>query len=715
MELSFITLFNISGLTLPLENPVLKFLIILIVILFAPILLNKIKIPHILGLIIAGALIGPNGINLLKRDSSIIMSGTAGLLYIMFLAGLEIDMSDFKRNSLKSIVFGMYTFLIPMALGTFAGLYILNYSVYTSILLASMFASHTLIVYPLLSKYGVTRNRAVSIGIGGTMITDTLALLVLAVIVGLTTGDVTNEFWLRLSLSIIIFGITVIMLFPVIARWFFKRYDDNVSQYIFVLVMVFLGAVFAEMAGIEAIIGAFLSGLALNRLIPGSSPLMNRVEFVGNAIFIPFFLIGVGMLVDYRAFFNDFETIKVAAIMTIVATVSKFLAAWLAQKTFKFTLDERRLLFGLSNAQAAATLAAVTVGYNIITGISPDGTPIRLLDESILNGTIVMILVTCTIATFVGQKGAHNISISEMPDIDESREEFGERILIPLSNPKNVAELINMGIMLRTRKTKEGMYGLYVINESDSDDTSESKGRKILDTAAHIAAGADIHMHKLLRFDINIANGITSVAREHSITDLIIGLHSEADMPENFLGNLTQGVLQKNNITAFVYKPAQPIATVKRHFIIVPHKAEYEVGFPLWLLRVWNISRNSGALLMFCGDKETLKVIQDIKSNHPINANFCHFDDWDDFLVLSRDIKPDDNIIVVLSRENNLSYHKNMLRIPVYLNKYFRQNSYMLIYPVQPHLSDLETIDFRNPSMALNELGNTVSKLFKRK
>ncbi|PKP35973.1 MAG: sodium:proton antiporter, partial [Bacteroidetes bacterium HGW-Bacteroidetes-15] len=289
-------LLNIFESSLPLTNPVLKFLVILIIILSAPILLNKLKIPHILGLIIAGAIIGPNGFNLLLRDSGIILSGTAGLLYIMFLAGLEINMDEFKRNSSKSLMFGLYTFLIPMILGILSSYYILNLSMLSSILVASMYASHTLIAYPILSKLGVTKSRAVNIAVGGTMITDTLALLVLAVIVGLTTGEVNSAFWIKLSVSILSFGLIVMLLFPIIGRWFLKRYEDNVSQYIFVLVMVFLGAVLAEAAGIEAIIGAFLSGLALNRLIPSTSPLMNRIEFVGNAVFIPFFLIGVGML-----------------------------------------------------------------------------------------------------------------------------------------------------------------------------------------------------------------------------------------------------------------------------------------------------------------------------------------------------------------------------------------------------------------------------------
>lgn len=275
--------------SLPLTDPVLKFLLILIIILSAPLLLNKLKVPHLLGLIIAGAIIGPYGLNLVLRDSSIILSGTAGLLYIMFLAGLEIDMGDFKRNSGKSLVFGMYTFLIPMSLGIVAGYYVLNFSMETSILLASMFASHTLIAYPIISRLGITKDKSVSITVGGTMITDTLALLVLTVIVGMATGQTGDYFWTRLSVSVIVFALFVVIVFPLIGRWFFKRVQDSISQYIFVLVMVFLGAYLAQLAGMEAIIGSFLAGLALNRLIPHSSPLMHRVEFIGNSIFIPFF------------------------------------------------------------------------------------------------------------------------------------------------------------------------------------------------------------------------------------------------------------------------------------------------------------------------------------------------------------------------------------------------------------------------------------------
>ena len=672
-----------AAITLPLTDPVLKFLLILVIILAAPLLLNKLRIPHLLGLIIAGAIIGPNGFNLVLRDSSIILSGTAGLLYIMFLAGLEIDLGDFKKNKWKSLTFGMYTFLVPMALGTLVGLYVLNFSMLTSILLASMFASHTLIAYPIISKLGITKDKAVGITVGGTMITDTLALLVLTVIVEMAVGDVDDWFWYRLGAAIILFFAFVMIVFPIVGRWFFKRCEDNVSQYIFVLVMVFLGAYLAELAGLESIIGAFLAGMALNRLIPSTSPLMNRVEFVGNAIFIPFFLIGVGMLIDYRAFFTNWDTIKVGAVMIVVATVAKFGAAWLTQKTFRMSVDQRRVIFGLSNAQAAATLAAVMVGYNVILGETPAGEPIRLLNESVLNGTILMILVTCTMASFSAQKGAHNIAMNDVSEEKEGTGEHQERILIPVSYEKNVTELVNLSTAIKSKKNKNGLFALNVINNQASDDKAFKQSKKVLNMAVTTASATDNVLQDLLRYDLNVANAIISVIKEQGITDLVLGLHQGKGVVSSFLGNMTEAILGQSNVTTLIYRPIQPIATVKRHLVVVPARAEKEVGFPMWVNKVWNIIHNSGAKAVFYASEDTTMYLKEIYKKRPIEAEFSSFDDWDDFLIISRDIKSDDTLWVVMSRRERLSYHANMSRIPNYLNKYFQSNSFVLVYPIQ--------------------------------
>lgn len=683
-------------LTLPLKDPILIFMLILVIILAAPLLLNRLKIPYLLGLIIAGAVIGPHGLNLVLRDSSIILSGTAGLLYIMFLSGLEMDMSDFRHNSWRSLVFGLYTFSVPLVLGILAGYYLLGFSIYSSILLAGLFASQTLVAYPIVSKLGIARNKAVTIAVGGTVITDTLALLLLTVIVGMATGNVDEMFWWRLGLSVTLCIAIIIFLFPLLAHWFFKQCSDSVSQYIFVLVMVFLGAFFAQLAGLEPIIGAFLAGLALNRQIPRTSPLMNRIEFVGNAIFIPFFLIGVGMLIDYRAFFSNWESLEVAAVMIVLITVAKYIAAWLTQKSFRLTRDQRTVIFGLSSAHVAATLAAVMVGYNVILGHTPEGEPIRLLDESVLNGTILMILATCTISTFATQRGAHNIAMHDTPKAEEKRPQHKEHILIPVAHEESADELIGLSSMLKRAGEPNGLYALHAVDNKADDPNVEKRARKILDAAATTAAASGLYLQELLRYDVNITNAIVSVARERNITDIVMGMHLTAPVvpalpgipgipgpPSPGIGRMAAEVVSQSNLTTFLYRTVQPITTIKRHLVFVPERAEQEAGFQLWLRRIHHLAENSGAKVILFAPDETLKYLRPRGLKRPANIDFVPVAPWDDLPSLEHDIRDDDCLWFVMSRRERLSYHPAMGRIPYYLEHNFAAYSSVLVYPVQ--------------------------------
>ncbi len=706
----------LNAIQLPLEEPVLKFLIILAIILLIPILSDKVKMPHLLGMIIAGVIIGPNGLNLLARDSSIILSGTAGLLYIMFLAGLEIDMNDFKANASKSTLLGLIGFIVPMGAGILVGVYLLHFSMITSVLLASMFASHTLITYPIVSKLGIAKNLAVNISVGSTLITNVLSLLVLAVVVGMTSGEIDSNFWIVLSLSFIAFTLVITYVFPIIARWFFKRYKDNVSQYIFVLVMVFLGAVLSQLAGIEAIIGAFMAGLALNRLIPVTSPLMNRIDFVGNAIFIPFFLIGVGMLIDYKAF-SSFETIKVAILMSVVASLAKFIAAWITQKSYNFNGDELLLIFGLTNAQAAATLAAVLVGYNIILGQSANGEPIRLLNESILNGTVIMILVTCTVASFATQKSANRIALKEQTNGDTAA--TTEKILIPLSNPDTIEELVQLSILIKSKHNRTGLQALNIIRNDNIHLDAEKKARKLLERAKIIAAAVDIEMKTTLRYDLNLVHGLTNVIMEENSTDLVLGLHLKGGDSDSFLGDLTRGILEKTNITTFIYNPQQPIATIKRHVVLIPERAEYESGFSFWLAKIWNVAMNTGAKLVLYASKQTMELIKAIHAKHPIDLEYHVFNNWDNLPHLLKEVGPDDNLVIVLSRQNLLSYKERMAEVPNYINKHYKGRNFLLVYPSQSQFMTNGKVDLANPSLLeaienIDVIGKTVAGIFRK-
>ena len=673
-----------SNITLPLEDPILKSLLVLGIILLAPLLLNKLKIPYLLGLIIAGAVIGPNGLNLILRDSSMELFGMAGILYIMFLSGLELDMKDFKKNSYRSVVFGLYTFCIPLLFGILAGYYLLGFSIYSSILLAGLFASQTLIAYPIVSKLGIARDKAVTIAVGGTVITDTLALLLLTVVVGIATGVVDDTFWYRLSGSVIACIAVIVLLFPIVARRFFKWCSDSVSQYIFVLVMVFVGAWLSHLAGLEPIIGAFLAGLALNRLIPKTSALMNRVVFVGNALLIPFFLIGVGMLIDYRAFFRDWESIKVAAVMIVLVTVAKFIAAYLTQKSFRLSKDQRTLIFGLSSAHVAATLAAVMVGYNVITGYAETGEPVRLLNESVLNGTILMILFTCIVSTFATQVGAHNIAmkgdVSDAEDLDKER--VAEHVLIPVEPNSKTEELVALGIAI-TKQKHRSLYALRALDNRLDDSDTQKDAQKLLDRAVTAASAANIHIDSLLRYDVNEVNAIVSVVLERNITDLVVERNNfETAQFSRSLHDIVYGT----NVTTFIYRSAQHFATIKRHIVVVPKRAELEAGFNTWVLRVRHLAHDTKSRLLFYATEPTLQQLQkkrrkvDIAtySAYPAEENLER-----QISNILQEIKSDDCLWVVMSRKVGVSYQTCMSRVPAFMERSLPQSSYVLLFPVQ--------------------------------
>lgn len=683
--------------SIPFENPVIIFSLVLFIILFAPILFNKIKIPHIIGLILAGVIVGPYGLNLLRRDSSIVLFGTVGLLYIMFIAALEIDLAEFKKNKNKIALFGLYTFLVPFILGTLACYFVLGFSMPSSILLASMFSTHTLVSYPIASRYGVTRNVGVTLTIGGTMITDILALLILAVITGMTKGDITPSFWIQLSISFVVFAAIVMFVFPIITRWFFKRFDDSVSQYIFVLALVFLGSFLAEAAGVEAIVGAFLSGLAINRFIPHSSALMNRIDFVGNALFIPFFLISVGMLVDFSVLTKGWGALKVAAVITVVAIVSKFIAAWFTQKTFKLSKDERNIIFGLSNSHAAATLAIILVGYNIIIGETATGEPIRLLNEDVLNGTILLILVSCTVSSFVVEKASRNLALLQEREPEGIDEFDNEKILLSLAYPETVNDLVDFGLMLRPKSSSIPLLALHVVEE-DADNQETIAGKKMLDKAVKHAAATDNIIVPLTRFDFNISNAIVYTIREHQITDIVIGLHHKANI-RDFLGPTTDRILKRTLETVFIYKSEQPFNTFRRMVVVVPPNAELEPGFMHWFNKLTTISKMADLPLVFYASTPTIEQIKQTNDLRalPLALKYQEFNVWDDFLIFSREIKSNDLFIIISSRKGHVSYDPYLDKIPSHLTRYFEKNSFIILFPKQIEhgyrLDDLQYVD----------------------
>ncbi len=665
---------------LPITDPTWIFFIVLCIILFAPILMGKLRIPHLIGMVLAGVVIGPHGLNILSKDSSFELFGKVGLYYIMFLAGLEMNMSDFRKNRVKTSTHGILAFAIPMIIGFALNTSLLKYSVLTSVLLASMYASHTLIAYPIVLRYGLSQQRSVTIAVGATAITDTLTLLVLAIVGGVFKGNITGIFWILLIVKISIVFFVIIYFFPRIARAFFQKNEENVTQFIFVLAMTFLGAGLMEIIGMEGLLGAFLTGLVLNRYVPNISPLMTHLEFVGNALFIPYFLIGVGMLVNVNIIFHGLGTMEVACVMIAVALSSKWIASLATQKIFNMKSDERELIYGLSNAQAGATLAAVLVGYNIIL---PDGQ--RLLNDDVLNGTIILILVTCIFSSFATERAAKRIVLSSKDARKEENTADDEKILIPVAHPETAGEMVKLGIIMRNTKLNRGIIGLNVVLDDQNLSYNQEKGKEMLESMEMTANAANVRMIVQSRIATNISNGISHAFKEYSASEIIMGLHVSDGSYKNFWGNVTPIIYNEISRQIIIVRCLQPINTLRRIQVAVPKKAEFEPGFYRWLERLSRMAGNLNCRIQFHGGRDTMSLINEFILNRHSNvrADYVAFEDWEELPRLAVNVNEDHLFVVITARKGTISYIPSFDSLPEQLTRFYSGNSLMIIYPDQ--------------------------------
>lgn len=669
----------------PLQDPVPIFTIVLFIILLAPILLRKLRIPSIIGLILAGMAIGDHGFNLVARGS-IDLFGKAGLLYIMFLAGLELDMAEFKKNKYKSVVFGFFTFAIPLSLGFLLCYYILQFNFLASFLVSSMFATHTLVAYPLASRMGIAKNEAVTVAVGGTIITDTAVLLILAVIIGSAQGNLNQEFWIRLSVSFLAFALFILFGYPFIGRWFFKKIkDDQTTHFVFVLALVFLAAFLAQLAGVEGIIGAFLAGLALNQLIPPSSPLMNRVEFTGNAIFIPFFLISVGMIVDLRVLLKGPHALYIAGTLTVMALLTKWLAAFFTQKIFRYSADQRKLIFGLSASHAAATIAIILIGYNM-----------HIVDENVLNGTIILVLVTCLAGSFVTANAGRRMAIhgsGKTPEVIN----LHERILIPVNDLQKTEGLIDFSVMVHDNRRHHPVYLLNVVQDQEDVKEKVLLSNKNMERAIRHAANTDTKVQLLTRVDLNMVNGVARAVKELIISDVVIEWDERGSTTTDFIFNRLFGTAANNILdsvweTVYVCKLNHPLNTTQKIVLVLTKNAEYEIGFSHWVKKLVKLSKQVNAKTLVCSTPGTFAAFQRELKSSRIYAETAYrpFAEMEDFLVLSREIRNDDLVIVVSARKGTLSYHSYMDNIQAKLTRHFEANNFIVVYPEQ---KQSDTID----------------------
>lgn len=650
-------------------------------------LLNKFRIPHLIGMILAGVLVGEHGLNLLARDASFELFGKVGIYFIMFLAGLEMNMQSLKENKNRGIIFGAITTIIPFCFGFIAGYYFLDYSIPASLLLACILASHTLVSYPIVGRYGMSMNPAVTISVVATMVALLFSLVFLAGISGVVKGANSVWFWILFLLKFAGYIAFLFLLIPRVVRFFFKKFTEPILQFTFTLAMVFLAAATAEMCGLEGILGAFLAGLVLNRFVPRSSPLMNRLEFVGNALFVPYFLIGVGMLINVAPMFHEAKAFAVVLIMVVAATVSKYIAAVIGKRIFGFTNHQGLMLFGLTEAHAAGALAMVMVGINLKTA---SGTP--LMNNAVLDGVVMMILISCIISSFATDIAAMKLKIDQRLEhknkAGERRDSTArddEKFLIPIKEPGNIETLMNAAIMMRNKKLNRGLICLNMIDDSDVSKAVQARSKECIDIATKVAAAADVKVQAQTRLAVNFVTAAIHAMRENDASEMLIGLHVKRHQTDSYLGMFAKGLIEGMNRQLTIVNFKIPANTIRKIVVVVPEKAEFEKGFYRWINRMARMAEDLGCTIVFRATKVTEDLIKPYMQLRHSSArvDYQELSSLVDLSSISNEISKDHLLVVVTARRGGISYQKAFNKLPLVLEKEFGHCSLMLIYPDQ--------------------------------
>ena len=665
----------------PITDPTLVFFVVLLIILFAPIIMGKLRIPHIIGMVLAGVVVGKYGLNILVRDNSFELFGRVGLYYIMFLAALEMDMESIRKNRNRLLIFALLTFTVPLLLTYFMGIHLLNYGITASLLLGCIMASNTLVAYPIVSRYGLQRKPSVTLSVGSSIISLIFSLIMLAAIVASNKGEGSIGFWLFFVSKFVIYCAAAIFLLPRLTRWFLRRYSDAVMQFIFVLASLFLCAALSAAIGLEGIFGAFLSGLILNRYIPSVSPLKNRLEFIGNAVFIPYFLIGVGMLINVRLLFTGGGILWAVICITLFGTLGKAIAAYAACFGFRMPISSGHMMFGMTSAHAAGAIAMVMVGMNLL---GEDGAP--LVSAQMLNAVIVMILFTCIISSVITEQSAQRIILrdKELP-VEAHRKANDQRILVPVKYPEYAEQLMNMAILMLNRKQTRGLVALNVVYDGEHMHRNMEQGNRLLEQMTQYCAGSDIQIQTQTRIAANIANGIKHAFKEFQATEILIGMHTHKEVSTKFWGEFHQSLFNGLNQQITMARLAQPLNTIRRIQVAVPSRAEFEPGFYRWLERLSRIAGNLECRIQFHGRTETLSLVNEyIKNRHPqVRADYSNMDHWNELPKLANDVADDHLFVIVTARKGTVSYKNALEYLPDEIQRYFNGKNLVIIFPDQ--------------------------------
>lgn len=677
----------------PITDPTLIFFVVLLMILLSPIIMGRLRIPHIIGMVLAGVLVGKYGLNILERDASFELFGRVGLYYIMFLAGLEMDMEGLKKNRNRVMIFGMLTFLVPFTMTYFMGVSLLGYIPLASLLLAAIMASNTLIAYPIVGRYGLTRHTSSTLSVGSSMMALFMALIVMASIVNSFHGNGGILFWLLFILKFVAYCVGLIMVIPRVTRWFLRRYSDAVMQFIFILAVVFLSAALSDAVGLEGIFGAFMSGLILNRFVPKVSPLMNRIEFTGNALFIPYFLIGVGMLINVRLLFAGSKILWVVFCIVFFGTLGKAVAAYLAARIFRLSWLAGHMMFGLTSAHAAGAIAMVMVGRRL--EVAPGQ---YLFGDEVLNGIVIMILFTCVISTVITERAAQRLRLQEKEDQNMMKNLDDEKILIPVKYPEYSDNLVTMATLMRNPRLKRELVALNVVYDDVNMRHNQAEGQRLLDHLCHLASASDVPMVTQVRVAANIANGIKHAFKEFQASEILMGLHFHKEINRSFWGEFTRSLYNGLSRQIIVTRILQPLNTIRRIQVAIPSRAEFEPGFYRWLERLARMAGNLECRIAFHGRNETLQLVNEfIRNRFPsVRAEYEEMAHWKDLPTLGSQVREDHLFVIVTARKGTISYKTAMERLPEELNKFIKGKTIMIIFPDQ-YGSEMDDMTFAQP------------------
>lgn len=659
-----------------ITDPTWVFFLMLCIIVLSPIVLGRLRVPQVVGLILAGVLVGEFGLGLLERDSSFEMFGQVGIYYIMFLAGLELDMGSVKKYGHQGMVFGLLTFGLPFVMGFLASRYLLHLGTLPSLLVSCLLASHTLVSYPIVGRYGLARHRSVVVSVVATALATFWALLTLAVVVGMMSPHAGALTWLAFAGKCVAYMALVAVVFPRVARWFLRRYDDNVMQFIFVLMLMFLSAALANVVGLEGLLGAFLAGLAVNKLIPRTSPLMSRIQFVGHAIFIPYFLIGVGMMINLRVLGHGIDTLWMTAVLIVVATLGKLAAAWLMHLLSGGNRGQLWMMFGLTNAHAAGALAIVMIG------VSPE---VGLIDDAVLNAAIIVILFSCIISSLATGLGARQLALTDTT-LEDNRGSYHGKCLIAYSQRDNVEMMTELAILIRNPYIPDSLMGLSVTYDNEHAADAHRRGKELLEKAQITAAAADIHMATLCRMSTNVASGILHTIKEYEAGEVIMCLTDRGTgMAKTSLGTVIDSVLAGSHREVMAVRAIVPPGTWKQLVVAVPEKAEYEVGFYKWLEHLCRVGEQTGCQIAFHAHPTTQPYIRSyMEQKHSnVRAAYAPGRRYSQLRQLAASLDKDHLLVVVAARPGSISYTRSMATLPLLLSQSFIHTSVMMLFPDQ--------------------------------